>query len=130
MSIANGHEKRQFGRRTTSLHAWIIVPGRPKLPCIVRNISVGGALLELDLPSWLPYNFRLLIDTSNFASDCEIRHHGPRSVGVRFIEAAGLREQSGDPGARSSADADQWMGQGGAANHAPSPLLPGRKFLR
>ena len=50
-----GAERRQFGRRQTYLRAWISVPGRPKLPCIVQNLSVGGALLEIKAPTWLPF---------------------------------------------------------------------------
>ena len=33
----NPADRRQFGRRQTSLHAWISVPGRPRLPCIVHR---------------------------------------------------------------------------------------------
>jgi hypothetical protein len=50
-SIPTGAERRQFGRRKTSLHAWIGVQGRPKLSCTVLDLSVGGALLQLEKPS-------------------------------------------------------------------------------
>lgn len=79
-------ERRQFGRRTTSLHAWIRIPGRPQIACHVRNLSVGGALIDLDVPDWLPYRFRLVIEATRFETDCETRHRGERSIGVMFIE--------------------------------------------
>jgi hypothetical protein len=78
-------ERRQFGRRTVTMHGWILVEGRPRIACTVRNISVEGALLELTAPAWLPYYFRLVIDVSNFETECELRHQSPSSIGVRFV---------------------------------------------
>ncbi|MGD9783384.1 MAG: PilZ domain-containing protein [Hyphomicrobiaceae bacterium] len=79
-------ERRQFGRRRTALHAWIKVAGRPPLACVVRDLSVNGALLEMEAPHWLPYRFELDIETSGFRTDCEIRHQSPYGVGVMFVE--------------------------------------------
>ena len=121
MSKFSGPEQRQFGRRQTNLHAWISVPGRPKLPCVVRNISVGGALLELDRPSWLPFNFQLTIEATRFVTMCEVRHHSQGHVGVRFmtaVEYAALdRRRASDN--RSLNDADAWSGDADGAT-APS----------
>ncbi|MCB1519497.1 MAG: PilZ domain-containing protein [Hyphomicrobiaceae bacterium] len=79
-------ERRQFGRRNTALHAFIRIPGRPLIACVVRNLSVNGALLEFEVPKWLPYQFRLVIEAGRFEVDCEIRHHGLTGIGVMFIE--------------------------------------------
>jgi hypothetical protein len=112
MSKLNGPEQRQFGRRQTYMHAWISVQGRPRLPCIVRNISLGGALLELDRPSWLPFNFQLTIDSVKHVTWCEVRHHSANQVGVRFlsaVEQAALdRQRAADN--RPVNDSDAWMG--------------------
>jgi hypothetical protein len=110
--IANPAERRQFGRRQTNLHAWIEVQGRPRLPCVVKDISVGGALVALEKPHWLPYNFKLCIDSTRFVSWCEVRHQAPGSLGLRFLsaaEAANLvkRQQNGD---RSLNDQSAWQG--------------------
>ena len=83
--ISQQHERRQFGRRGVCLHGWICVEGRPRLSCQVRDLSVAGARLELDVPAWLPFNFRLVIDASRFAADCEIRHQRDNGVGVSFV---------------------------------------------
>jgi hypothetical protein len=101
------HDRRQFGRRTTFLHAWIRIPGRPPLPCIVRNLSVKGALLELDVPDWLPYEFRLRIDASGFDVDCELRHKGKNGCGVMFVEHDGARDRPAD---RQVLESDAWTG--------------------
>lgn len=77
-------EQRQFGRRTTCVHGWIKVPHRPKIACMVRNISASGALLEVSDPQSLPYRFQLLVETSNLEADCEVKHRGQHSVGVYF----------------------------------------------
>ena len=86
--ISQPHERRQFGRRGVCLHGWICVEGRPRLSCQVRDLSVAGARLELDVPAWLPFNFRLVIDASRFAADCEIRHQRDNGVGVELRDAA------------------------------------------
>ena len=55
------------------------------MACIVRNLSVTGALLELEVPDWMPYRFRLVIESTRFDVNCETRHKGPHSVGVMFV---------------------------------------------
>ena len=109
---ANPADRRQFGRRQTSLHGWISVPGRPKLACHVKDLSIGGALLGLQAPSWLPFNFVLTIEATRFVSWCEVRHHKHDAVGVRFmsaVESASLDPRGASEG-RSLNDKDAWAG--------------------
>ena len=109
---ANPADRRQFGRRQTNLHGWISVQGRPRLPCVVKDISIGGALLALETPSWLPYNFQLTIDATRFVSWCEVRHCRDNSIGVRFLAAVDAvaldPRNAGD--SRSMSDKDAWAG--------------------
>ena len=110
--LANPADRRQFGRRKTNLHAWIEVQGRPRLPCVVKDISIGGALLALDKPQWLPYNFKLHIEATRFVSWCEVRHQSPGAVGVRFlsaVEAASIDSRSATE-SRSMNDQNAWEG--------------------
>lgn len=101
-------DRREFGRRAVFLHGWICVEGRPRLPCLIRDISVAGARLDLNDPvSWLPYRFRLVVDVSRFAADCEIKHHRGRTLGVSFVTRETILE------ARpywSPDDAQSWKG--------------------
>lgn len=99
-------ERRQFGRRKVAIHGWVIVEGRPRVPCVVRNISIEGALLEFDTPSWLPYYFKLIIEVSQFETECELRHQAPRSVGVRFVQ----RRENAVSRHVSVDDVDPWIG--------------------
>ena len=107
-----GADRRQFGRRETNLHGWITVPGRPRLACTILDISVGGALIGLQKPSWLPYNFQLTVEATRFVSWCEVRHQRPDAVGVRFltaVEAATLAPRGAVDG-RSVSDQEAWTG--------------------
>lgn len=79
-------EQRQFGRRRTLIHAMIVTPKGGQMSCIVRNISQGGALLEVRAPETLPINFKLIISSDRFAADCEVRHRSANGVGVLFAE--------------------------------------------
>lgn len=77
-------ERRQFGRRLTCVHGVIRTRGRPDVTCTVRNISEGGALLQVSQPAWLPSRFQLFIEVSKSERECEIVHRGEITVGVRF----------------------------------------------
>lgn len=102
-------ERRQFGRRNSCLNGWILPPGRPRLACHVRNISVTGALLELPPPDWLPFQFRLLIEATGEQYNCEIRHVMSHGVGVTFRYAE-AKEKPEKPQIDVD-DVSQWMGQ-------------------
>ncbi len=78
-------ERRQFGRRESSLHGWIVAEGRPRIACVVRNVSDGGALLELPVPKGLPFHFSLVIDCKGFQALCEVRHQSDQRMGIQFV---------------------------------------------
>jgi len=77
-------ERRQFGRRLIYTHALIHARGRPAVLCVMRDVSDGGALLEVAHPQWLPSRFRLVVEAAGFETDCEIVHREETAVGVRF----------------------------------------------
>jgi hypothetical protein len=79
-------ERRQFGRRNTCLHGWVIREGRPKIACLVRNVSEGGALLEFQVPKGMPFRFTLAIGSKGFQAECEARHQTENWMGVRFVK--------------------------------------------
>lgn len=98
-------ERRQFGRRQTMSVGWIKIPGRPKMACRILNQSPNGALLELRVPSWLPFQFELLIESDRSVHTCEIRHSRPDGIGVFFLDLGGQQTRL-----RSTGDIDQWIG--------------------
>jgi hypothetical protein len=78
------HEQRQFGRRQTLIHAIVATPNGRRQSCIVRNVSQGGALLELSDPHKLPVHFKLVVGADRFEAKCEIRHRTANAVEVLF----------------------------------------------
>jgi hypothetical protein len=79
--------RRQFGRRQTNWHGWLKVRGRPVIPCLVKDFSPGGALLEFEIPEGFPDQFQLTIESESFQSWCKVRHREIGRLGVQFVEA-------------------------------------------
>lgn len=79
-------EIRRFGRRRALIHAFIVNDKGHRNACIVRNISEGGALLEVEEPHQIPRHLKLLIEADGFEADCNIRHRVQHAVGVYFNE--------------------------------------------
>ncbi len=74
-------------RRTRVLKKGKIVfqGGLRSLPCIVRNLSDGGALLQFEQAFLLPPQFDLHIDLENFEVTCVKRWEEGLRCGVQFI---------------------------------------------
>lgn len=90
-------DRRQFGRRQTLWHAWIKIAGRAREPCIVRNFSVTGALLEFAGAVPVVDRFRLIIDVHGFEADCYVRHRSRVAVGVYFDDIGQAAQPSSSP---------------------------------
>lgn len=88
-------ERRQFGRRQDNAHGWLVVEGRPRIPCVVRDISLNGARIEAEAANWLPFRFRLVVESRGINVLCEIRHQQPNSVGVMFVHQEAMAEAVG-----------------------------------
>lgn len=80
----NPADRRQFGRLRVRYHGWVQVPGRPRIACVVQNLSVGGALLEIQDGAFVPECFTLTIGAINFTAVCDARHMDGRYVGAEF----------------------------------------------
>ncbi len=78
------HDSRQFGRRRALIHAFVVNDRGIRITCLVRNISVGGALLEVEDPRLVANEFRLVVEADGFEADCSVRHRTPHGVGVFF----------------------------------------------
>lgn len=113
----SGVDRRQFGRRDTYIRGWLQVNGRPKSACIIRNLSPKGALLEMAVPSWLPFKFELRIEGTGESFTCEVRHVLPSGVGVNFVAA----EQALQMPVGAVDVVDEWVGlqSGRRKGHAP-----------
>jgi len=78
-------ERRRFSRHRTSIYATLSTPSRASRPCLVVDLSEGGAKVEVDFPEWQPARFHLTIGAAGFDADCEIVRRGDNYVGVRFV---------------------------------------------
>lgn len=81
----DGRERRQFGRRRSCIHAFVLVPGRAPTPCLVRNYSASGAMLELAELVEPPFNFAIRIGLDGLEIRCEVRHQHGLRIGARFL---------------------------------------------
>ena len=77
-------DRRHNRRREVRLGAHAKVLGRARIPCVVRNISSTGALIEFETAIALPQAFRLDIDADLFEAHCEVCHQHGRMFGVQF----------------------------------------------
>jgi hypothetical protein len=82
----NPSERRAFGRRESFIHAVVRVPGRPPEPCIVRNYSEGGALIEFPVQIDPPQTFRLIIESKRVDTLCDVRRRSGKTIGVQFLD--------------------------------------------
>ena len=89
---AQGADRRQFGRRSALWHAWIVTANKQRIACCIRNVSSGGALLELDVPATLPQKFDLLIEDRQLTIRCDLRHRGEHGIGISFVDADNGRD--------------------------------------
>jgi hypothetical protein len=80
-------ERRAFGRRESFIHAIARLPGRGAEPCVVRNFSDTGALIEFKADFVAPDRFRLDIEAKGFSAVCEAKRRDGRMLGVRFVGA-------------------------------------------
>lgn len=84
-------ERRQFGRRPVNANATAVLPGGVEVPCVIKDLSDGGALLHFSSGVAPVQSFVLSVDDTPHNLKCEIRHrNGPR-IGVMFtILAQGI----------------------------------------
>lgn len=54
-------------------------------PCMIRNISEGGARIEMPDTSWVPKFFTLAIPGRELLTEVEVAWRADRSLGVSFI---------------------------------------------
>ncbi|MBS0240975.1 MAG: response regulator [Proteobacteria bacterium] len=56
------------------------------IPCVVRDISEGGARLQVSQSTNVPDTFELIVELDGLEATCEIAWRKVTEVGVRFLE--------------------------------------------
>jgi hypothetical protein len=78
-------EKRTERRMRTLKGGRVIFNhGTSVFDCKVRNLSPGGALLEMPSLLGIPSHFELILDSAATRRPCTVRWHTDRLMGVHF----------------------------------------------
>lgn len=78
-------EKRLVPRRNTTIRAHIVFDGgRSGLDCIIRNLSDGGAKLEVASVAGIPRTFDL-IAPGHRPHSCRVTWRALKELGVQFL---------------------------------------------
>jgi hypothetical protein len=81
-------ELRKYKRREVHYPVWIVVgPGQPPHPCMLLNVSQGGAKIEIDEQLEPPEQFTLLLaETSPARRACRLVWRNGTNMGVEFLQ--------------------------------------------
>lgn len=78
-------EKRLSPRRNTMIIATIVYDGgRTRLDCVIRNLSEGGAKLEVATVRGIPASFDLMVP-GHRPQHCRVAWRALKEMGVQFI---------------------------------------------
>ena len=78
-------EKRLSPRRHTMIVSTIVFDGgRTRLDCVIRNLSDGGAKLEVATVKGIPQSFDLLVP-GHRAQHCRVAWRALKELGVQFV---------------------------------------------
>ena len=77
-------EKRKTPRRRTLKAGTIALDHGGTISCTVRNISEGGASLEVESPIGIPDNFKLVIEKDYVNRPCRVVSRTKNTIGVIF----------------------------------------------
>ena len=80
-------EQRRAKRTPRRNAAWIELTGGARIPCVVWDISDGGARLAAPRPSELPPAFKLLTRDGDSERLCQVVWRSDKQIGVQFIQA-------------------------------------------
>ena len=83
------HEKRITPRRNANIEA-IIAFSRTQMACIVRNVSDGGAKLEVTSVRGIPDAFDLIVPNHR-PQRCRVAWRSLKEIGVAFSVPGAVR---------------------------------------
>ena len=79
-------EKRLSPRRHTMIVATIVFDGgRTRLDCVIRNLSDGGAKLEVPTVKNIPQSFDLMVPRHR-PHHCRVAWRALKEIGVQFVD--------------------------------------------
>jgi PilZ domain len=79
-------EKRKHPRTEINEPAYVS-SGGSVMSCMVRNISLEGAAIDVENPAFVPPHFRLVLANDSTVYECRIAWIQKNRIGVTFVEA-------------------------------------------
>ena len=80
-------EEKRKHPRTEIDEAAYVSSGGSVMRCVVRNISVEGAAIDVENPAFVPQQFRLVMaKDSSIVHQCRIAWIQKNRIGLTFIE--------------------------------------------
>ena len=76
--------RRQFERRRLLQPAFVRTPNQKLIPCVIENISTGGAFLEFEATKPEENSLQLITCSGLGTIQCEVRHRNSDGFGVQF----------------------------------------------
>ncbi len=77
-------EKRKHQRAEVNEPAYVS-SGGSVMSCVVRNISVAGAAIDIDNPAFVPPRFRLVMAKDSSVRDCKVIWIQKNRIGLAFV---------------------------------------------
>lgn len=85
-------ERRKAGRHRTFKAGSIAFNRASGIDCSVRNLSLGGACLEVDSQIGIPDDFILVVESAHLRQPCHVVWRHATRLGVTFgLDASGPR---------------------------------------
>ena len=79
-------DRRKHSRLRTLKAGKIIFNRRLNvIDCIIRNMSDGGACIQVDSPDWLPAKFELMVPLDGWKRACQLQWKSVDRVGVAYL---------------------------------------------
>ena len=78
-------EKRKYPRTEVNELAYVS-SGGSVMSCVVRNISIEGAAIDVENPAFVPQQFRLVMANDSSARECRVAWIQQNRIGVSFVE--------------------------------------------
>jgi hypothetical protein len=77
-------EKRKHPRTEINQPAYVS-SGGSVMSCVVRNISVEGAAIDVENPTFVPPRFRLVMANDSSVHECRIAWIQKNRIGLTFV---------------------------------------------
>jgi hypothetical protein len=79
-----GMSEKRKNVRLRTLKAGVIAFDKGTISCLVRNVSISGACLEVASPIGIPDTFVLLMENDHIKRQCHVAWMKDKRIGIHF----------------------------------------------